>query len=230
MTCNEVDGLITEYLEDAMSQPVQADFEAHVAACPECKSRLEETRTLIGVSHNLGEKLNREWRERTGSETAEQYIEKLVARVLGESRATKKPYRKLIPVAATVAVIVIAAGVWIHVQDVRRATVPLELTVDLTRRGPVRGAEQPKQVPVELRRRILNLKILMPIGSEEGDYQAAIWRHGKILVQAKAPGAFRNGITTVNVRLDCHRLSKGSYLLLIRFDHWDWEEFPTLIR
>ena len=152
------------------------------------------------------------------------------ARVLGEPRATKKPYRKLIPVAAAVAVIVIAAGVWIHVQNVRRATVPLDFTVDLTQRGPVRSAEQPKQPPVELRRRILNLKILMPIGWEGGGYEVAIGRDGNVLVQAKVPGTFKNGITTVNVRMDCRRLSKGSYLLLIRFDHWDWAEFPAVIR
>lgn len=230
MICSEVESLITEYLEDAMPQSARADFEAHLAACPECQSRLEETRALIGVSHNLGEKLSREWRERTGGETAEQYIEKLEARILGESRATRKPYRKLIPVAVGVAIIVIAAGIWIHVQNVRRANVPLALTVDLTHRGPVRGAEQPKPAPVALRQRILDLKILMPIGSEGGDYQAAIWRDGKILVEAKAPGTLKNGITTVIVRLDCRRLSRGSYLLLIRFDHWDWEHFPTVIR
>ena len=51
MTCNKVDSLITEYLEDAMPASARGDFEAHLAACPEYRGRLDETRALIDASH-----------------------------------------------------------------------------------------------------------------------------------------------------------------------------------
>ena len=230
MTCNEVDSLITEYLEYAMSASAWTDFEAHLAVCPECLGRLDETRALIEASHSLEGRLRQDWQERTAGETAEQYFQKLAARVSREPFPVKRPYRGLIPAAAAVAAVAIAFGIWLHVQNARKAAVPLNLTINLTEEGPVRGAEQPKETPVKFRRRILNLTILMPIGSEAGEYGVAIARNGKILAQATAPGTFKNGITTVHVRLDCRRLPTGPYELLTRSDQSGWASFPMVIR
>ena len=230
MTCNEVDSLITEYLEDAMPASARSDFEAHLSVCPECRGRLDETRALINASHSLQSRLSQDWQERTAGETAEQYIQKLEARLAGESRPAQKPYRRLIPAAAAVAAVVIAFGIWIHVQNAGKAAVPLNRTINLTQEGPVRGAEQPKETPVEFRQRILNLTILMPIGSEAGEYGVAIARNGKILAQATAPGTFKNGITTVHVRLDCRRFPRGPYEFLTRSDQSGWASFPMVIR
>lgn len=229
MTCNEVDALITEYLEDAMPQPVRADFEAHLAACTECQNRLGDTRALIEASHNVGEKLSQDWRTRTPSQTAEQYVEKLEARLLAESRPAGRPFGKLAPVAAAIVVSAVAAVVWIHVHNARLASVPLNLTVDLTRRGPVRGAEQPEQPPIVFPRRILDLNILMPIDYQPGDYRVALARDGQIRLQPAAPGTSKNGITTVHVRMDCRHLSKGSYTFLARYKDWGWTEFPAVV-
>lgn len=229
MTCNEADGLITEYLEGAISQPVRTDFEAHLAACTEGQSRLDETRALINASHGLGEKLRQQWRTRTPSQTAEQYVEKLEARVRAESQPARRPYRRLVPIAAAIVVVAVIAGIWIHVHDMRLAAVPLNFTVDLTRRGPVRGAEQPEQPPIVFPRRILDLNILMPIDYQPGDYRVAFARDGVIRLQAAAPGTSKNGITTVHVRMDCRHLSKGSYTFLARYEDWGWAEFPAVV-
>jgi hypothetical protein len=230
MICSEVDSLITEYLDDAMPQSARADLEAHLAVCPECQGRLAETRALIDASHGLGEKLGRERRERPAGETAEQYIQRLEARLVAESRTTKKPYRILIPAAAAVAIIAIIASVWIHVEDARRAATPLVLTVNLTQEAPLRGAEQPKEEPSEFPRRILDLNIQMPIGSQPGNYDVAIWSKGKILIQAHGLGTLKDGRTTVRVQMDCRHLSKGTYKLLTRFDGESWENFPMIVR
>jgi Putative zinc-finger len=230
MICSEVDSLITEYLEDAMSQSARADFEAHLEACRECQSRLDETRALIDVSHKLGEKLRQDWSERTAGETAEHYFQRLEGKLLRESRPARRPYRRLAPTGAAVAIVAIAAGVWVYVHRGRTSAVPLNLTVNLTQEGPLRGAQQPKETPVEFPRRILNLMILMPIGSEPGHYDVAVWRDGKTLVQVHAPGTLKDGITTVRVQMDCRGLPRGSYKLLTRFDHWSWQDFPILIR
>lgn len=90
MTCTEVDGLITEYLENAMPLSARADFEAHLAGCRECQNRLAETRALIEASHKLGEKLRQDWRERIAGETAEQYFQRLEGKLLGHERRSRK--------------------------------------------------------------------------------------------------------------------------------------------
>ena len=149
MTGKNLEGQITEYLEEALSPPARADLEAHLAACPDCRKRLDEMRALIGASHDLGGKLNQEWRARAG-ETQDLFMEKLQDRALKESSAAKKSYRKLAAAAAAVVVIAIAAGVWFHVQTARRAALPQNLTIDLSHWLVLRRGEQPVQVPVEL--------------------------------------------------------------------------------
>jgi hypothetical protein len=229
MICNEAEELITGYLEDALPASRRADFEAHLETCSHCQTSLGEMRAVIEGSHALGVKLRQDWRARSVG-NQDQFLERLEARALKQSRAPKSRYRRLAPAAAVVAVVAIAAGVWVHVENARRSAVPLNLTVDLTQQGPLRGAEQPKEVIFHFPQRILNLQILMPIGSEPGDYGVAIWHDGKILVQGHGPGTLRNGITTVRVQMDCRHISKGSYKLLTRFDHWSWENFPLVVR
>ncbi|HUY14955.1 MAG TPA: zf-HC2 domain-containing protein [Terriglobia bacterium] len=230
MTCKNLEGLITEYLEEALSPPARADFEAHLAACPDCRKRLDETRALIAASHDLGRKINQEWRTHTAGESPEQFLETLQARALGEPPTAKKRYQKLAPAAAAVVVIAIAAGVWFHVQSARRAAQPQNLTIDLSHWLVLRGGEQPVQAPVELKRARLNLKILLPIGSNPHEYQVAISNGSRVLVQAAGPGKLKNGITTVRVHMDCSKLHPGKYTLAIRRNNESWEEYPAIIR
>ncbi len=229
MTCKNLEGLITEYLEEALSPPARADFEAHLAGCPDCRKRLDETRALIAAAHDLGGKINQDWRART-NETGERFLEKLQARALKESSAAKKPYRKLAPAAAAVVVMAIAAGVWFHVQTARRAEQPQNLTIDLSHWLVLRGGEQPVQAPVELKRARLNLTILLPIGQQPGKFQVAAWKNGRVLVQATGQGKLKNGITTVRVQMDCNKLHPGKYTLAIRRNDQSWEEYPVIMR
>lgn len=229
MTCKNLEGQITEYLEEALSTPARADFEAHLAACPDCRKRLDETRALIAASHDLGDKLNQEWRIRAG-ETEDQFMENLRARALKESSAAKKRYRKLAPAAVAVIVVAIAAGVWFHVQTARRAAQSQNLTIDLSHWMRLRGGEQPVQAPVELKRARLILAIRQPIGTDSGEFQVAISNGSRVLVQATGQGKLKNGITTVRVQLDCSKLHPGKYTLAIRRNNESWEEYPAIVR
>jgi len=186
-------------------------------------------RALIEESHDLGGKLNQEWRARAG-ETEYQFLENLQARALKESSAERKRYPKLAPAAAAVVVIAIAAGVWFHVQTARRAAQPQNLTIDLSHWLVLRGGEQPVQVPVELKRARLNLAIRQPIGTDSGEFQVAISNGSRVLVQATGPGKLKNGITTVRVQLDCSNLRPGKYTLAIRRNDQSWEEYPVIMR
>jgi hypothetical protein len=229
MTCKNLEGLITEYLEETLSSSARAEFEAHLAACPDCRKRLDEMRALIRASHDLGGKLNQDWRARAG-ETEYQFMENLQARALKESSAAKKRYRKLAPAAAAVVVIAIGAGVWFHVQTARRAALPQNLTIDLSHWLVLRGGEQPVQAPVELKRARLNLAIRQPIGTDSGEFQVAISNGSRVLVQSTGQGKLKNGITTVRVHMDCSKLHPGKYTLAIRRNNESWEEYPAIVR
>ena len=230
MTCKNLEGQITEYLEEALSPPARADFEAHLAACPDCRKRLDEMRALIGASHDLGRKINQEWRTHTAGESPEQFLETLQARALGEPRAAKKSYRKLAPAAAAVIVVAIAAGVWFHVQTARRAAQSQNLTIDLSHWMRLRGVGQPPPPTVELKPARLNLTILLPVGTLPGKFQVAIWKGRKVIAQAATTGELINHLTAVHVRMDCSRLKTGNYTLAIRLDNLDWEQYPAVIR
>ncbi|MGH9354404.1 MAG: anti-sigma factor family protein [Terriglobia bacterium] len=229
MTCKNCERLITEYLEEALSPPARADFEAHLAACPDCRKRLDEMRALIKTSHDLGGKLNQEWRAYAG-ETQDRFLEELQARALKESSAPKRRYRKLAPAAAAVVVIAIAAGVWFHVQTARRAELPQNLTIDLSHWMLLRGVQQPPPPTVELKTARLNLTILLPVGTLPDKFQVAIWKGHEVMAQAATTGKFINHLTALHLRLDCSHLKKGNYTLAIRMDDLDWEQYPAVIR
>lgn len=229
MTCKNLEGQITEYLEEALSPPARADFEAHLAVCPDCRKRLDEMRALIEASHDLGGKLNQEWRVRA-AETQEQFLEGLQTRALKESSAAKKRYRKLAPAAAAVIVIAVAAGVWFHEQTARRAAQSQNLTIDLSHWMRLRGAGQPPPPTVELKPARLNLTILLPVGTLPGKFQVAIWKGRKVIAQAATTGEFINHLTALHVQMNCSHLKRGDYTLAIRLDDLDWEEYPAVIR
>lgn len=231
MTCKDLEGQATEYLEGALSPPARVEFEAHLAVCPECRARLDEMCALIETSHDLGRKISQEWRGHA-SGTEAQYFQRLQARALEKSSSGRERSRRLAPAAIIVVVIAIAAGVWFGIRPAIRSVpaTPQNLTVDLSRWLLLRGAEQPSQPPVKLKRALLNLTILQPVGTLPGKYQVAIWKKGKVLVQGAATADFANYLIALHVRLDCRDLKQGDYILAIRKDTGqEWEEYPVVV-
>jgi anti-sigma factor RsiW len=47
MTCHELVEIVTEYLEEALSDRNRLRFEAHLADCPHCRLYLEQMRVTI---------------------------------------------------------------------------------------------------------------------------------------------------------------------------------------
>lgn len=224
MTCKELEGLTTDYLEEALASPKRQDFEAHLEGCTNCQKYLGEMRALVEASHKLGGKLNDEWRTRA-AQTQGEFFEKLQAKVLEKPRATKAPYRKLSPAAALLVAGAIVGGVWLH-QRFAEST-PKDLTIDLSHWVRLRGEQAAGQQPVKLERARLNLTIRLPIGEEPAEYQVAVRRGGTTLVQAKGDGKLEDHITTLHVYLDCSSLNAGAYVLAIRKAEGAWEEFPA---
>jgi anti-sigma factor RsiW len=53
LPCQEIVELVTDYLEDAMDDPLRASFEAHLAGCPHCTHYLEEIEATIRVAGTI---------------------------------------------------------------------------------------------------------------------------------------------------------------------------------
>lgn len=231
MTCRDLEDQTTEYLEGSLLPPARVEFEAHLAVCPECRARLDEMRALIETSHDLGRKINQEWRSHASGSEA-QYFQRFQARAFEKSSSGRERSRRLSPAAIIVVVVAIAAGVWFGIRPAMRSvpTTPQNLTIDVSHWLLLRGAEQPSQPPVKLKRALLNLTILQPVGTLPGKYQVAVWKKGKVLVQGAATADFVNHLTALHVRLDCRDLKKGDYILAIRKDTSpEWEEYPAVV-
>lgn len=55
LNCQEVVGLVTEYLEATLLPAAQAQFEQHVADCPGCQTYLEQIQQTIDMLRRLAE-------------------------------------------------------------------------------------------------------------------------------------------------------------------------------
>ena len=54
MVCDELVGLVTDYLEGTLSELDRRRFEAHVAECEWCENYVEQTRAVAGALGRLG--------------------------------------------------------------------------------------------------------------------------------------------------------------------------------
>ncbi|HEY7346765.1 MAG TPA: anti-sigma factor [Ktedonobacterales bacterium] len=55
LSCKEVVGLVTEYLEAALLPKMQTQFEEHVADCPGCQTYLRQIQQTIDMLRKLAE-------------------------------------------------------------------------------------------------------------------------------------------------------------------------------
>ena len=55
LTCAELVELVTDYMEDALSDEDRRRFEEHVAICPPCRAYLEQMRQTLRVLGRLTE-------------------------------------------------------------------------------------------------------------------------------------------------------------------------------
>ena len=55
LSCKEVVGLVTEYLESALLPAAQARFEEHVADCPGCQAYIQQIQQTIAMLRKLAE-------------------------------------------------------------------------------------------------------------------------------------------------------------------------------
>jgi hypothetical protein len=129
------------------------------------------------------------------------------AHLIATSDAARR--RWLLAVAAA-AVLVVAAGVWWIVAGggtpaiVPSSSTPLQVTLDLRPYSVTRSAETPDSPPpLELPRGVVELTLLLPVGSEPGPYDVQVLdAERRSLALAHGEATIREFVTTLPVTLD----------------------------
>ncbi len=139
-----------------------------------------------------------------------------------ERAAKRKKLEFALAMAAMVAVIVIGGWLWRTHRFPGFGGGPnlasvVPVTLNLENRGVFRGPQPPwvPTGPVYLPRGRLDLTVLLPLGSEAGNYGVLVaTKSRKLLLEAKGPAVIRrDGVTVLKVRLDDSKLKPGSYTL-----------------
>lgn len=159
--------------------------------------------------------------------------------VASSPRSSRTRTRWLIAAAALV---LIAAGVWMFVtppvindtQDRAPAAqvVQVRTALDLRKYTVTRSEQETtKHRVIELARGRLDLTILLPVGSEPGQYDVQIL-DADLRSRASASGhaELRDYITTLQTSLDLQSLPPGAYQLAVRRVGEEWQLFLASIK
>jgi hypothetical protein len=108
-----------------------------------------------------------------------------------------------------------------------------KVMVDLRNRLILRGEEgtPANSGPIELPRGRLDLTLLLPKGSEPGNYTVGISTEvERSVMTAMGVAMNQNGITALNVKLDTAKLNSGTYLLAIGPERGEQREYPLVVK
>lgn len=148
-------------------------------------------------------------------------------------------------VGAAAAVVLIVVGALWMVGPFRRREPPngatleqssppaeQQVRVDLRNYSVTRNDQQHRQLePVPLARGRLRVTILLPVGSEPGQYDVQLL-DSSLRSRASATGqaAIKEFVTTLHASIDLQPVSPGAYQLALRHSGEDWRLFPATVR
>jgi hypothetical protein len=157
-----------------------------------------------------------------------------------ESTATPERRRVWAWVAIAAVLVIAAGGTWRALYapgttaptTVSSQDAQLRAEVDLRRFATARGERDPEAAaPVSLPRGVVDVTLLLPVGSEPGAYEIQLLDSElKSRASAQATGVIREFVTTMRARLDLRAVSSGSYTLAVRLTGDDWRLFPAQVR
>jgi len=145
------------------------------------------------------------------------------------------------PALAAAAVVLIAAGGLTYFGrnrvmslrgDTQTNATTQPLLIDYRGEGTTRSeAGDPARKSVTVPRASLEATILLPIGSEPGQYQLRLLDGDKrSKLNTEAAGDLKDLAVRVNVKLDLRSLPSGAYTLELRRQGEDWDPHPLIIR
>lgn len=135
---------------------------------------------------------------------------------------------------ATAASILIAASVsgWALLHERNQNLLAQTAVLDLRNRSMPRGAgRNANEQPLELSRRVSKLTILLPLGSNEGFYEARIATlSGESLAASSGKAKLKDGVASFQLVLSLTSLRPGTYLLQIRRSDLEWESYALVLQ
>ena len=143
--------------------------------------------------------------------------------------------------AATIALVAGLAATWLvfsrsrvsHGHGAAELSQAAELRTELDlRKFVVRRSEQAAEplAPVSLPVGLVDLTLLLPVGSEPGAYDIQLLDSDlKSRAAARGVGEIRNYVTTIQAKVDLRSVPKGAYQLAIRREGDDWRMFPATV-
>lgn len=156
-----------------------------------------------------------------------------------QAAATRERNRRWAAITTVAAVIVIGVALWIigpftgMIGPSRINTTPIIAQIDLQNRSITRGGPVPlqKNDGILVPRGRLRLTILLPSGSDEGDYHVQVLREiDKPLIASFGQAEVVEGVTKLSVTLNTSSLFPGKYLLGIRHPPLDWVFDPITVQ
>jgi hypothetical protein len=152
--------------------------------------------------------------------------------------------RAALATAAAVIVLISATLLWRHagsplqrrpeiVQRPPNELPPTSATLDLRHLSAVRGEGLPKETTpqVTMPSGRLQLVLQLPIGSEEGNYEVALFRQsGERIALASDTAVLAQNVMTLKVTLDLRGIRPGRYIFEIRRIGSVWNRYEAEIR
>ena len=152
--------------------------------------------------------------------------------------------RAVLATAAAVIILISATLLWRHsgsplqrrpeiVQRPLKELPPISATLDLRHLSAVRGEGRPKETmpQVTMPSGRLQLVLQLPIGSEEGKYEVALFRRsGEQIALTSGFAVLAQNVMTLKVTLDLSGVPPGRYIFEIRRIGSVWNRYEVEIR
>lgn len=147
-----------------------------------------------------------------------------------QAAATRRRNARWAAISTIAAVIAIAVALWITGVFGRLTSnrgvngPPIVAEINLQNRPITRGATpSPQQDEIMVPRGQLKLTILLPFGSDEGNYDVQVLKEvDKALIATSGRAVIVQGVTRLSIFLNTSSLPSGKYLLGIRHPPLDW--------
>jgi hypothetical protein len=162
--------------------------------------------------------------------------------VAGVSAAASRTANRAWMLAAAAALVVVTAGTWWLTRDESNLAAPqvasapartsLRAELDLRKFAVLRSEQSTdRQEPVVVPTGVVELTLLLPVGSEPGPYDVQLL-DSNLRSQSEATGAatIENFVTTIRVQLNLQNLAPGRYQLAVRRQGDSWRMFPALVK
>jgi hypothetical protein len=110
---------------------------------------------------------------------------------------------------------------------------PLTAVLDFHDRTSERSVEAPTPEPQEiphLRRALLNVRVLLPLGSEDGQYSVQFRNNaGGIAAQSTGTAIWDGTTETLSARIDLRRIRPGQYTVALRNGDSSWRQYSVFV-